>query len=462
MNYNSLLQRDFKSSEPTRRRLRLRRVHLIGVLALSAIVGLLLVVAWHDAGATRHPGLTDTSHGSPSTATRITMALPLPPNSGDKAPVQEILDSQLSTAWQAVTVRSGDSLAAIFSRLGLSPRELHDLMASSKETARLRQIMPGQGLRFLIDSDSSLRQLVYAVSPLESLFVVRTGDTFHASLEQRETEIRAAYAHGVIDSSLFLAGQRSGLSDNLIMELAAIFGWDVDFALDIREGDEFSVIFEEHFLDGEKLHDGAILGAEFVNQGRRYQAVRYVDPDGRADYFAPDGMSMRKAFLRTPVEFSRISSRFGKRKHPVLNKFRAHKGVDYAAPRGTPIKAAGDGKVIFAGTKGGYGRTAIIQHGGRYSTLYAHMSKFAGGVRSGRHVRQGQTIGYVGSSGLATGPHLHYEFRVNGVHRNPLTVKLPEAAPISAALKSDFLDHADRLARQLAAHRESRIALNAN
>ncbi|KPK40462.1 MAG: peptidase M23, partial [Gammaproteobacteria bacterium SG8_47] len=258
------------------------------------------------------------------------------------------------------------------------------------------------------------------------------------------------------------AGQRAGLSDNLIMELAAIFGWDVDFALDIREGDEFAVIYEEHFLDGEKLRDGAIIGAEFVNQGQRYQAVRYTDPEGRGDYFTPDGMSMRKAFLRTPVEFSRISSRFGTRKHPVLNKFRAHKGVDYAAPQGTPIKAAGDGKVIFAGTKGGYGRTAIIQHGGRYSTLYAHMSKFARGVRSGKYVRQGQTIGYVGSSGLATGPHLHYEFRVNGVHRNPLTVKLPEAAPISAALKSDFIDHADRLTRQLNAHRESRIALNAN
>ena len=218
------------------------------------------------------------------------------------------------------------------------------------------------------------------------------------------------------------------------MELANIFGWDIDFALDIRAGDHFTVIYEERFLNGEKIGNGPILAAEFVNQGRSYKAIRYSDAGNRSDYYSPTGLSMRKAFLRTPVDFRRISSRFGKRKHPILNRMRMHTGVDYAASRGTPIRAAGDGKVIHKGRKGGYGRTVIIQHGGRYSTLYAHMNSYRRGVYTGKRVKQGQIIGYVGSSGRATGPHLHYEFRVNGVHRNPLTVKLPSAKPINSKL----------------------------
>jgi murein DD-endopeptidase MepM/ murein hydrolase activator NlpD len=247
----------------------------------------------------------------------------------------------------------------------------------------------------------------------------------------------------------------------MIMELAAIFGWDIDFALDIRRGDHFTVVYQEYYLEGKKVRDGDILAAEFTNQGKSYRAIRYVDADGNAGFYTPEGLSLRKAFLRTPVKFSRISSRFTlHRKHPILNRIRAHKGVDYAAPRGTPIRATGDGKVVFRGRKGGYGRTIVIQHGSKYSTLYGHMSRYNGKVKLGRRVRQGQVIGYVGSSGLATGPHLHYEFRIDGVHRNPLTVKLPVAEPIAKRYRDDFQKLATPLIAQLELLTRSLVARN--
>ena len=212
----------------------------------------------------------------------------------------------------------------------------------------------------------------------------------------------------------------------------------------------FRSIYQEDFLDGEKYRDGAILAAEFVNRGESFRAIRYTDATGRADYYSPDGKSVRKAFLRSPVDFRRISSKFQKsRWHPVLGKKRPHRGVDYAASTGTPIKAAGDGKIILRGRKGGYGRTVMIEHGGGIVTLYGHMSRYASKQRHGTRVKQGQTIGYVGKSGLASGPHLHYEFRINGSHRNPLTVKLPSAAPIAKKYRSDFQEKTAPLVARL-------------
>ena len=238
-----------------------------------------------------------------------------------------------------------------------------------------------------------------------------------------------------------------------------MFGWDVDFALDIRKGDSFSLLFEQHYLDGEKLRDGKILAAEFTNQGNKYRAILFTDPEGNSQYYSEDGKSMRKAFLRSPVDFRRISSTFQRERfHPVLGKKRPHRGVDYAAASGTPIKAAGDGKVIFRGVKGGYGNTVVLQHGSNITTLYAHMSRFRKGVTSGSRVKQGQTIGYVGKSGLATGPHLHYEFRINGVHRNPLTVKLPDAAPIQAKYKAEFMEQSRQLLAQLDLFKRVQVA----
>jgi murein DD-endopeptidase MepM/ murein hydrolase activator NlpD len=262
-------------------------------------------------------------------------------------------------------------------------------------------------------------------------------------------------AHGIIDSSLFESGVEAGLSDKLIMNIAGIFAWDVDFVLDIRGGDHYYVQWEEIWQDGEFVTDGEIVVAEFNNDGRQHQAIRFVDDNGRSDYYTPEGNSVRKAFLRSPVDF-RVSSSFNpNRLHPVLKTRRPHRGVDYAAPNGTPIKAAGDGKVIFRGVKSGYGNVVILQHGGNITTLYAHMSRFASSARTGSRVRQGQTIGYVGATGMVTGAHLHYEYRLNGVHRNPRTVKLPQAEPIAEKYREQFLAAAHPILRELEKYKTS-------
>jgi murein DD-endopeptidase MepM/ murein hydrolase activator NlpD len=356
-----------------------------------------------------------------------------------EAPLAEPIEQQENDLLQRVTVKAGDSLALIFSRLGLSPRSLYNIMSLGKEVARLKKLRPGQILNFHID-ENKLTSLEYEVDLTSTLLITKQDDKFQAELIHEELEPLVKHAKTIIKDSLFLSGKRAGLSDNLIMQLVSIYGWDIDFALDIREGDSFTLIYEEQYKDGVKVADGPIIAAEFINRKTPLRAVRYTHDDGHVDYYADNGDAMRKAFLRTPVELARISSRFNlKRKHPILNRIRAHKGVDYAASTGTPIKATGDGTVALAGKKGGYGRTIILKHGGKYSTLYAHLHKYARGVHTGKRVKQGQVIGYVGKSGLATGPHLHYEFRVNGVHRNPLTVKLPKVESINKKALPEFL-----------------------
>ncbi len=360
--------------------------------------------------------------------------------------------NQIRKPTQVIThkIKSGDSLASIFKQQGLSANLLHRIVHSSDTAKQLTDIRPGEELHIALDDASNLMSLRLVHNKISSLEITQTDDSFVATQHNREVEIRSNHVSGTIENSLYLAAKKVGLSEKLIMQLADIFGWDVDFALEIRSGDRFTVIFQEDYLDGEKLHDGPILAAEFVNQGRTYRAIRYVDDTGRADYYTPEGRSMRKAFLRAPVDFRRISSKFTQERwHPVLGKKRPHMGVDYAAQTGTPIKAAGDGKVIFRGKKGGYGNAIIIQHGQTYTTLYGHLSKFNKSSQKGSKVKQGQIIGYVGQTGLATGPHLHYEFRVNGVHRNPLTVKLPAAEPISKKYREDFLMKSQPLISQL-------------
>ena len=417
--------------------------HWIGLAASVVLVTSIFFLVTDNAKATRTNVLEDSNQVSnlQRTNTEVTLPLAIPGNSiSSSAKADRQYSSKQSTAWQTATVKNGDNMALIFARVGLSPQELYRVMTADKDASALKRLMPGQKLKFQID-DGNLQQLVYKIDALNTLHVNRTQDeSFAVSTNTRKMETRVTNTTGVIHSSLFLAAQKAGLSDNLIMELAGIFGWDVDFALDIRGGDSFTLVYEELFLDGKKQRDGNIIAAEFNNRGKTYRALRYTDTKGISDYFSPDGKSMRKAFIRTPVDFTRISSRFGKRRHPTLNRMKNHHGVDYAAPRGTPIKAAGDGKLTFVGRKGGYGKTVMIQHGGKYGTLYAHMSRIKPGMRRGKKVRQGQTIGYVGSTGRSTGPHLHYEFRVNGVHRNPLRVRLPDAAPIRAKYKTDFLN----------------------
>jgi len=341
---------------------------------------------------------------------------------------------------RSVAVGTGDSLYTIFKRNGFPLAELDAIVKANDDTRQLTRLMPGQRLEFHFTTQSSISKLVHHLDDTRTLHVRRNGVGYDSKFVDVPLDRHMASAAGTIDDSLFLAGQRAGLSNKIIMQLVEIFGWDVDFSLDIRKGDRFALIYEELYKDGERLRDGNILAAVFTNQGHSTRAVRYEYPDGHGAYFAPEGVSIRKAFLRSPVNYSRITSGFSlSRKHPKLHKFRAHRGVDYAAARGTRIKASGDGKIDFIGRKGGYGKTIVLRHGATYTTLYAHMSRFARGLRRGKRVTQGQTIGYIGSTGLATGPHLHYEFRVRGVHRNPLRVKLPTAASIEEQYKQDFL-----------------------
>lgn len=354
-------------------------------------------------------------------------------------------------SWQTIKVKRGDNLSLIFDRMHLSPQELYKIVSIGEETTILKHLKPNRELRFQIE-DNRLAKLEYDIDLTNVLRVTREGDKFSAETLGTELETRVAEGSGIIKHSLFLAARRAGLSDNLTMQLISLYGWDIDFVLDIRKNDYFHVIYEEHFKDGVKVGDGLILAAEFVNRNKPIRAVRYQHRDGHIDYYNEDGYSMRKAFLRTPVDFRRISSGFSlNRRHPVLNTIRAHKGVDYAARNGTPVKATGDGVVDFVGRNGGYGRVIELRHGGKYSTLYAHLSRYARGISSGKRVKQGQTIGYVGMSGLATGPHLHYEFRVNGVHRNPLTVELPKALSVP----DDELPHFKAQTRPLLAQLEA-------
>jgi len=351
--------------------------------------------------------------------------------------------------WESVKVQSGDNLALIFKRKRLSPQMLYNIMALGEDTTILKHIKPGQEIRFLFE-DGEFEALQYDVDLTDTLYIKKLGDIYSADLLEKELETKVKTASGTINDSLFLAGKKSGLSDNMIMQMINLYGWDIDFALEVRQGDQFHIIYEERYKDGKKVQDGPILAAEFINRGKSFTSVRYIHADGHSDYYAKNGHSMRKAFLRTPVTFARISSRFSLgRKHPILNKIRAHRGVDYAASTGTPIKAAGEGVVKLAARKGGYGKTIIVQHGGKYTTLYGHLSRYARGIKRGKHVKQGQIIGYVGMTGLATGPHLHYEFRVNGVHRNPLTVKLPKAMRIPDDLMHEFNAQTEPLLAQL-------------
>ena len=351
-------------------------------------------------------------------------------------------------------VRRNDTLDRIFRQLKLNLTDLASIRELPGVQQQLDRLRPGDTIR-LVHDEGFVQSLSRRISETEVLSVTRVDEsgnpTFAAEVVATPVKIRESRAQGTIDSSLFVAARAAGVSPEIILRLANdIFGWDIDFALDIQPGDRFNLVYEQKFRDGEYIGDGRILAADFVNDGTTHRAVYYESADGKiSDYFSPDGRSMRRQFLRAPLDFTRISSNFDPRRHhPILNMIRAHKGVDYAAPTGTMIKAAGDGRVSFAGTKGGYGRVVILEHGGGVSTLYGHMSRFARGMHDGTRVKQGTPIGYVGSSGAATGPHLHYEYRVNGIHKNPRTVSLPDAAPIPEAYLAEFKSHsADLLVR---------------
>ena len=412
---------------------------MASVLFLSGAIYLFLLNSFTFSNPETDSASTTITSGSVEQTeqlAKITLPLDLPNQTSVNLP--EASAVLTDAKWQSIKVRKGDNLAKIFARMKLAPRLLHDIVTSDKKNSKqLKRLKPGQSIHFLL-SNNKFVSLKVETNKMKHLRVDKTNNGFTYTTIERTPEIRITHATGKIESSLYLAAKEAKLSDNLTMGLANIFGWDIDFALDIRQGDTFIVAFEELYLDGEKYKDGNIVAAEFINKNKSYRAVQYTDPKNRTGYFTPDGRNMRKDFLRTPVDFTRISSRFGKRFHPVLNRMRAHKGVDYAAPRGTPIRATGDGKIIHKGRKGGYGKTIIIQHGSNKRTLYAHMSSYKRGTRKNKRIKQGQIIGFVGSTGLASGPHLHYEFRINGVHRNPLRIKFASANPIPRKFKDDF------------------------
>ncbi len=338
-----------------------------------------------------------------------------------------------------VIVRSNDTLDGIFRRLKLDLADLASLRSLPGLKARLDSLHPGE-LLHLVRRDSSLVGMERRLNDTQTLKVTRENDELHASVLDNPLATRVRTIRATIDSSLFEAVENAGAHDQTAVTLADIFRWDIDFVLDIQPGDSFVVTYQEFYQNGKYLKDGPVLAASFINHGREYVAVRYVDPEGATHYFTPDGKSMQKAFLRAPVAFTRVSSRFNTaRRHPILNLIRAHKGIDYAAPMGTPVEAAGDGRIRFAGQKGGYGNVVEIDHSHGIVTVYGHLSRFAKGTHVGAQVSQGTVIAYVGMTGLATGPHLHYEYRVDGVFKNPQTVVLPDAQPIDPQWRDDFI-----------------------
>lgn len=361
-----------------------------------------------------------------------------------------------------VTVKAGDTLGTIFNRVGVGSTTMHKLLKEDLAGAQLQKIYPGQTLTFVTD-ETGLKQIRYPHSAHETFVINNSDEGVDVDIIALPREVRKNYASATINDSLYVAAKEAHIDNQIIMQMAEIFAYDIDFYLDIKRGDSFKVLYEEYYVDGEKVGNGPILAAEFVNQGKEYQIVRYTDKNGGTQYYSSDGTSLRKAFLRSPVEYARISSHFNlARKHPILHKIRAHKGVDYAAPRGTPIVASGNGKIVQLGRRGAYGNMVEIQHNGPYRTLYAHMNGFAKNLKVGSRVEQGQVIGYVGNTGLASGPHLHYEFKVNGVQKDPVKIDLPMSEPLPKQEKSQFLLHASNMFNEIKEFDQILLAYQSN
>ncbi|MCB5185650.1 peptidoglycan DD-metalloendopeptidase family protein [Methylobacillus gramineus] len=363
--------------------------------------------------------------------------------------VSDNLDSQ--NYWQADQVRRDDTLASLMARLNVQNTEALDFLRHNPEASALAsQLRPGRSIQAQVNESGELLKLQYQLSATSTLTIERTDSGYQAKTGEPVLEIHSVLKTAEIRSSLFAATDAADIPDSIAIQIAEIFSSDIDFHSDLRKGDRFVVIYEAKYDNGTLVNTGQVLAAEFTNQGKTYKAVMYRNPEGKVAYYTPEGKSLHKSFLRSPLEFTRISSGFTMgRFHPILQRMRAHKGVDLAAPIGTRIKAPADGVVSFVGVKGGYGNVVYLQHASGVSTVYGHLSRFTPGLRSGMKVSQGDIIGFVGMSGMATGPHLHYEFLLNGVHRDPLKVALPAAVPIAPQYKADFFTHSESLSAQL-------------
>jgi len=434
-----------------------RRSARRSAILASACVAVLAIVAVHETTANRSNALQDAA--GRDAAASFSPGTELAFDKAVQNAVGDSLAAPSASEWTTVIVSKGQTLSDIFSKEGLGTSDALAIVGLGGDALKLRSLRAGDKISYRKTDDDTLSELNYEFDETHTLQVRRSDTGFESLTIEAAIERRQAALQGVVTSSLFAAAQKAGLSNRLVMELADIFGYDIDFALDLRDGDHFSVVYDQLYKNGQMLRDGDIAAAEFVNQGHVYRAMRYVDSDGNATYYTPDGKSLRKAFIRTPVDFARISSGFSlARLHPILNVIRAHKGVDYAAAIGTPVRATGDGKVEFIGVKSGFGNVIMLQHGSQYETVYGHMSRFRAGLRNGAKVRQGQVIGYVGMTGLATAPHLHYEFRINGVHKNPVTVALPRANSLPSDVVAQWRQNNASVLAQLNSLSSPRLA----
>jgi murein DD-endopeptidase MepM/ murein hydrolase activator NlpD len=355
------------------------------------------------------------------------------------APAQFIREDQF---------QRGDTIPGFLQRLGVDD----DQIVPIARMPALRALRSGTVVRAEVSADGVPSTLSFLTGRDTLVRIARQGETYRAMEEQAKLETRVTMKSSVIRSSLFAATDAANIPDSIAMQLADVFAGDIDFYRDLRKGDRFTVVYELHHLAGRPVRAGRLLAAEFVNQGKAIRAVHFG-----TSYYAPDGRNLRKAFLRSPLEFSRVSSGFGMRKHPIHGSFRKHQGIDYAAPTGTRVRAVGDAVVEYAGPKGGYGNVVILRHNGQYSTAYAHLSRI--GVRRGARISQNDTVGYVGQTGWATGPHLHYEFRVAGQARNPMSIALPAASPVPAQQLAAFQAYAQPLVARLDLLANSTVAL---
>ena len=373
--------------------------------------------------------------------TEISIEMLIPQN-------EDIIDSSFTQVKQA-KIKRNDSLFSILKRLNIEEKNILSLINSNNSNL-LSQIEIGKNLEVEINEINEVVSLNYFKDFKSGVRAIKQKEGYIIEKYELQTEKFKVFKKVNITNSLYVDGLKEGLPDSVIMDLVYIFGWDIDFVHDIRPGDSYSLIYEEVFVNGEKKLDGDILIANFINRQREYVAIRYTLKNGISDYFSPIGRNVKKAFLRSPVKFSYISDGYNlKRLHPILHQIRAHTGVDYAATKGTPVRATGDGTIVYADKKGGYGNLVEIKHTEDYSTRYAHLDKFHSKIKIGKKVKQSDTIGYVGRTGTATGDHLHYEFRVNGKHTNPLTVRFPNAKPINTSDKENYELHAKEILSDL-------------
>ena len=374
------------------------------------------------------------------------IALPALPSAGDAT----------ESYWREVRIERGDTIASILQRLQIDDASAGQVLQRTSEARLLYRLIPGRTIRAHTTAAGQLLALRY-LNGTQLLKIDREGDALVVSEGAAEVETRLEMRSGEIRSSLFAATDAAGMSDAVAVQIAEVFSTDIDFHRDLRKGDRFAAVYEVQYHQGEPVKTGRLLSAEFVNNGKTFQAVWFQNPDGEGGYYTPDGKNIRKAFLRSPLEFSRISSGFTiSRFHPVLQTWRAHKGVDYAAPTGTRVRATGDGIIEFVGRQGGYGNLVVLRHQSKYTTWYGHLSGFAPGMQKGKRIVQGDVIGFVGSTGIATGPHLHYEFRTNDVHQDPLRVAMPPAPPLALQHRAAFDENARPLAERLALVRQVR------